>query len=97
MYRGRPLVENRVGEVQARGGGGGGSGRGGGVGGGQGINVALSPGNFVSVCLCARADTKSRARHHFIAVLSKLHVLMEHDLDDLPILQIYCLRGLRRV
>ena len=94
MCRGRHRVEIRVVEVQARGGA---VRCGVGRGGGAMVQILLlSPGN--SVCICpVRAVTKSRARHHFTALLFKLHARKESALDDLPIRQICTVKGSRCV
>ena len=95
MCRGRHRVENRVGEVQARGG----RGRGGAGWGWAGwlltspiapcfaTNLLLSPGKFLCVCPVTI----------FTAVLFKLHVLMESAQDDLRTLKICSVKRSRRV
>ena len=74
MCPGRHRVENRVGVVRT-----------------SLVDVAsLSP-NTVGACPLFYTScpvTKSRARHHFTAVLSKLHVRIAPALDDLLAIQV---------
>ena len=95
MCRGRHRAENRVSEVQVRGGvGRGGVGWGGVEWGWHGTNVFLYH-RKTCMRLSVFAVTKSRARHCFKAVLSKLHVRMAPGIDDLSARQICSVAGSR--